>query len=284
MEGRAPTTVKTLIRATVPRSLRNWLRSPSKSSEWLWDYARFALGERKILQYSPEWSIVCHPRVFKVAYQSQISDAEQRQEFAGFISHCCPDMVLFDVGAHFGMFSLAAAHFGGRAIAVDPSATAIRMIKIQSQLNQCSHRIEALLAAVTESSGVIQLLGSGVFSNGYFRVSGGRSARELTSVPATTIDEMVQRYGAPTHLKVDVEGHEAAVLRGARSALVRFSPLVFIELHNELAESEGVDPKAAVNELAALGYHTFNLDGEPIGRDEILHRPIIRVTARRADL
>lgn len=228
--------------------------------------------------------MVCHPRVFKVAYQAQIADVEQRQEFNGFMSRCYPDMLLFDVGAHFGMFSLAAAHFGGRAVAVDPSATAIRMIAIQSHLNQCSDRIETVLAAATESSGVMQLLGSGVFSDGYFRVAGGRSARELTSLPAITVDEMVQRYGAPTHLKIDVEGHEAAVLRGARSALVQFSPLVFIELHNELTASEGVDPKAAIDELAALGYRTFTLNGEPIERDEILNRPIIRVTARRADI
>lgn len=284
MEGLAPTPVKSLIRAAVPRSLRNWLRSPSKSSEWLWDSARFKLGTRQVLQISPEWSMVCHPRVFKVAYQAQIADVEQRQEFNGFMSRCYPDMLLFDVGAHFGMFSLAAAHFGGRAVAVDPSATAIRMIAIQSHLNQCSDRIETVLAAATESSGVMQLLGSGVFSDGYFRVAGGRSARELTSLPAITVDEMVQRYGAPTHLKIDVEGHEAAVLRGARSALVQFSPLVFIELHNELTASEGVDPKAAIDELAALGYRTFTLNGEPIERDEILNRPIIRVTARRADI
>jgi FkbM family methyltransferase len=273
--------ITTVIRAVVPRIVRNWVRSPSRSFEWLWDSARFWLGSTEILRLSPEWSIVCHPRAYKVGYQAQISDPEQRDEFHSFMSHCRPDMLLFDIGAHFGMFSLAAAHFGGRAIAVDPSKAAVRMIGIQTNLNQCAERIQAVLAAVSEANGIMGLLSSGVYSNGYLRVAKGRSTRELTSVPTVTIDHLVERYGSPTHLKIDVEGHETAVLRGGRIALTRTSPLVFLELHNEMVASEGGDPSSALQELIALGYHTFSSRGKSIDAHEILERPIIRVVARR---
>jgi FkbM family methyltransferase len=273
--------ITTVIRAVVPRIVRNWVRSPSRSFEWLWDSARFRLGSTEILRLSPEWSMICHPRAYKVGYQAQISDPEQRDEFRSFMSHCRPDMLLFDIGAHFGMFSLAAAHFGGRAIALDPSKEAVSMIRIQANLNQCAERVQAVLAAVSEMSGTMGLLSSGVYSNGYLRVAKGRSARELTSVPAVTIDQLVERYGSPTHLKIDVEGHEAAVLRGGRIALTRISPFVFLELHNEMVASEGGDPNSALEELIALGYKMFSTGGESINTYEILKRPIIRVVARR---
>lgn len=63
------------------------------------------------------------------------------------------------------------------------------------------------------------MLSAGVFSDGYFRLVKGRSQSELTQTPATTVDQITQQFGSPTHIKIDAEGHEAAVLRGARSTM-----------------------------------------------------------------
>ena len=190
-------------------------------------------------------------------------------------------MFLFDIGAHFGVFSLAAAHFGGKAIAVDPSPSAARMISTQAALNGCSNSVQILRAAVSDANGTIGMLSAGVFAFGFFIVAEGRSKRELTKTPSMTIDRMVLQFGAPTHIKIDVEGHEAAVLRGAKFALGQFSPLLFLELHNEMVRSEGGDPNAALDELTALGYSRFTLNGEAVDRHAILERPIIRVVVRR---
>jgi FkbM family methyltransferase len=277
-------TVKDLIRATVPRPVRNWLRSPSKSAEWLWDSARFYFGAKRVLPLMPDWSIICHPQAYKAAYQAQVSDSDQRAEFQHFLSCCSSEMFLFDIGAHFGVFSLAAAHFGGKAVAVDPSPTATRMIATQAKLNGSANHIQILRAAVSDANGVMGLLSAGVFTYGYFKVAKGRSKRELTETPAITLDEMVHQFGVPTHIKIDVEGHEAAVLRGGQATLAMHSPILFLELHNEMIRSEGGDPNSALDELARLGYEPFDLDDKIIGRNAVLSKPIIRVVARRADL
>jgi FkbM family methyltransferase len=191
-------------------------------------------------------------------------------------------MFLLDIGAHFGVFSLAAAHFGGRAIAIDPSPIATRMIEIQSALNGFSDSIRIIQAAATNEGGSVDMLSSGVFSDGYFKMIQGKAKSELTRTRAITIDQLTNQYGPPTHIKIDVEGQEAAVLLGGRKALDQYSPILFLELHNEMITSEGGDPNLALNELAQLDYETFSLKGNSLKRDFILQKPLIRMVAARA--
>jgi FkbM family methyltransferase len=272
---------KTLIRSVVPRAARNWLRSPSKSAEWLWNRALFSLGVTRTAPLLSDWGLLCHPHVYRIVVRDQIEDPEQSAEFRNFVSHCSRAMFLFDVGAHFGVFSLTAAHFGGRAVAVDPSPTATRMIACQAALNGLADRIQILRAALSDAAGTLALLSSGVFSDGYFQVAKGRPRRELTEFPAITVDQMTAELGMPTHVKIDVEGHEGAVIRGARHTLAEHSPVLFLEIHNEMIRSGGGDPSSLLDELDRLGYATFSVAGESIDRPSILARPIVRIVARR---
>jgi FkbM family methyltransferase len=273
--------LKRIVRATVPRTIRNWLRSPSKSAAWLWDATSFSLGMTKKLSLSPEWTVVCHPHFYKVVHGAQIVDPEQAEEFRNFSRHCAKGMVLFDIGAHFGIFSLAAAHFGGRAVAVDPSPTATKMIATEAALNGVAKDIKILQAAVSDCAGPVGMLSSGVFSDGYFKFARGRAHSDLTQTQAFTVDQLAGQFGLPTHIKIDVEGHEAAVLRGSRSTLRAASPTVFLEIHNEIVAAEGLDPDSTLDELDEVGYAAFGLDASPISREEILCRPIIRIVASR---
>jgi FkbM family methyltransferase len=273
--------MKTVIRAIVPRAMRNWLRSPSKSMKWLWNCAQFSLGFTCVARLLPDWDLRCHPHAYEVLVRDQIHDPDQSAEFRNFVSHCSDSMLLFDVGAHFGVFSLVTAHFGGRAVAVDPSPTATRMIAVQAALNGLTDKIQIVRAALSDANGTLALLGSGAFSDGYFQVTKGRSRSELTEMPAVTLDRMAEQFGAPTHVKIDVEGHEVAVIRGARQLLTEHSPVLFLEIHNKLILSAGGNPAALLDDLDRLGYATFSVSGEAVGRQAILSKPIVRIVGKR---
>lgn len=250
---------------------------------WVWDAAMFSVGRTRTLRISPDISIVCHPRAYKVAYEAQIADPEQSAEFQKFLSCCSAKMFLFDIGAHFGIFSLAAAHLGATAIAVDPSPIATQMIAKQAALNGWTSKIQIIEAAVNDGGGTMEMLSTGVFGNGYFKFDEGRSRKELTQTRAITIDQMSCKFGAPTHIKIDVEGHEAAVLRGGRETFNQCSPVLFLELHNEMIVQQGGDRHAALDEIKSLGYSIFSLDGIELDRTEIFEKPIFRVVASRGD-
>jgi FkbM family methyltransferase len=275
--------VKNAIRAVVPHSVRNSLRSPWRSAAWLWDSAAYSLGRTKAIELAPGWNLICHPHFYKVVHSAQLADSEQSEEFRNFFARCSEKMFLFDIGAHFGVFSLAAAHRGGRAVAVDPSPTAIDMITVETKLNRCADRVHTLQAAVSDATGDMSLLSSGPFSEGYFKVVRGRMERDLTKTHAVTLDQMASEFGTPTHIKIDVEGHEASVLEGARKLLAEKSPFLFLELHNDMISEEGGDPAEALNILDSLGYQVHGPDGDAMTRNAILRLPIVRVTAERDD-
>ena len=120
--------LKTAIRSLVPRAVRNSLRSPAKALNWLSQSVQFGLGVTKQMRVSEDLILRCHPLAFQSAQRAQIGDPEQSAEFRQFVTYCGPEMFLFDIGASFGIFSLACAGLGGKALAVDPSHTAAKMI------------------------------------------------------------------------------------------------------------------------------------------------------------
>jgi FkbM family methyltransferase len=250
--------------------------------EWLWDSISFSVGATKELALLPGWPLICHPRVYKTLLRSQVTDPEQSAEFHNFVKYCEKSMCLFDIGASYGAFSFVAAHFGGTAIAVDPSPIATKLIKVQVRLNRYDQNIRIVEACVSDTSGEAEMLSSGVFSDGYFRMMRGRSSRELTKTRAVTIDQLTDEFGSPTHIKIDVEGHEAAVLRGAKRTLARRSPLLFLELHNEMIRSEGNDPGRVLEDLAEMNYEMLSVDGAEVDRSTILQMPICRLLGRQS--
>jgi FkbM family methyltransferase len=281
--------VKQLLRRILPRGLRNVLRAPGKSLRWGWHRLRFALGARQTVAIRPGWSLVCHPLAYRHSYVAQQTDPEQVAEFDAFLAACTPGMTLLDIGAHFGLFSLAALHHGGpeaRALAVDASPTAVEMVRVQAALNGVADRLQVVQACVCDQpAGVRGMVAVGVLADGYFAAPAEHhTARDLTSVRVVTLDQLVDRGGfRPSHIKIDVEGFEGQVLKGGEKVLTGCpAPLLFLELHNRLIRERGEDPAEVLGLLDRFGYTLCDPAGAPLGRHTLLARPLVRVSARRA--
>ncbi|HVA18536.1 MAG TPA: FkbM family methyltransferase, partial [Candidatus Dormibacteraeota bacterium] len=95
------------------------------------------------------------------------------------------------------------------------------------------------------------------------------------------IDAMTRRFGAPTHIKIDVEGYEAEVLHGARETLNSCAPLLFVELHNDVLRAEGGDPYSVLEQLTGAGYTLHTLTGAEFPRTTSLRAPLVHLIAKR---
>lgn len=167
--------------------------------------------------------------------------------------------VAFDIGAHVGNRTRALDALGCRVVAVEPQADLARIVR-----------------AVTKRSGRVvvleQLLSSGAgtqtlwLSDGHPTVAtsatdwrderakeegfAGVTWTRAIEVDATTLDHLIERYGVPAFVKIDVEGAEPAVLAG----LTQPVPAVSFEyLPSALEQVE-----RCARRLLELGPYRFN--------------------------
>jgi len=278
--------MKAVSRKALPRGLRNWLRSPLQSLQWARFEFQAGMGWLSAVDLRDDWHFRSHPAAMPFAYHVQVDDPEQRREFDEFVSRCSPGMRLFDLGSHFGVFSLAALHYGGpaaRSVAVDPSPLAIRMVSFQARANNVEDRLHLRLAAAGTAGGMTSMVAAGIESAGYFvPLSVDHPPAEQTRVPTVSVDELAAEFGPPTHLKIDVEGAEWSVLQGAEATLRRSdAPVIFLELHNDILRRRGDDPWRVLEQLQSRCYRVLEDDGRPISPETTLDRPVVRVIAER---
>jgi FkbM family methyltransferase len=278
--------LKTIARRSVPRWVRNWVRSPLRSVHWIWNELQYQVGYRTNIELRPGWSILCHPASYRMAYSAQTRDPEQVAEFDGFVANCNFGMVLFDIGAHFGIFSLAALHFGGpnsRAVAVDPSPRALHMLKRQARMNNVLNRLTTIQAAVGSGTGNLAMVSTGVKGSDYFLAPIDHPESELIHVTELTIDELTGTTGlTPTHVKIDVEGFEAKVLRGGHCLFTKYAPVLFLELHTKIICERNSDPEESLHLLKGFGYRLFTSEGHPVCSHDLLEHPLVRCIARKS--
>lgn len=253
------------IRRWVPRSLRNALRRPDATRRRLLAKLRYLSGLSESVQPTPGWVLRCHPLCVE-EFRAFELDPEQRRELQTFVGHCRPGMRFMDVGAHWGMFTLAALHHGGpetRCLDIEASDAAAAVLADNLALNGVSQQVALVNAACGDRSGRLAMLTTGAGGADYFVVP-DTERPDCIQVEQVTIDQMSQvHHFLPTHLKVDVEGYEEEVLTGAAQVLREQRPLLFLELHGDFIRRRGGDPERVLQLLTEAGYgHWRDVGGE----------------------
>jgi FkbM family methyltransferase len=145
--------------------------------------------------------------------------------------------VVYDVGAHAGYFTLAAARLVGEAgsvVAFEPDSRNRSALEAHVNRNQLEN-VRVIPKAVWSASGSV---GFAQDDTHYDRSYGHVEVLAETRVEAVALDDLHDER-APDLIKVDVEGGEADVLAGAVRTLSRARPIVILEAHSAEG-SEGV--------------------------------------------
>ena len=173
------------------------------------------------------------------------------------------DAVFVDVGAHIGYYSLkAAAALGrrGRVIAVEPNPPTLKELQGNISASNAS-QVHVYPVACSDRESTVTLYGAPRANTGQSSLSRANAGQTGTvaaeyrvrarRLDAIVLDEGVQRVDV---IKIDVEGAETLVLRGAQWTLDRFHPVVIVELIEKQLRAMGTSSAELHRLLASHGY------------------------------
>jgi len=147
--------------------------------------------------------------------------------------------VVFDIGANVGFYTLLASTLvgaGGHVYAFEPLPRNIDYLRQHLLLNQVNN-VTVIEAAASAGTGFATFEDGGPSAMGHLSLSGS------LQVKTVGIDDLISRgiVRSPDVLKLDVEGDEMLVLSGARSALERSKPTIFLATHGPQVHREACE-------------------------------------------
>jgi FkbM family methyltransferase len=176
-----------------------------------------------------------------------------------------PGMTFVDVGACYGVYTLVAAKLvgaKGRVIAFEPASRSYAVLQENIKLNGLAN-VRPYRVALSDRIG---------FSRLYHQPDPGRNSLGVPEgisgapeeVETNTLDSVLG--SGPSErvdvMKLDVEGAEELVFRGAREILTTAHPAIIFEVNPEAVTALGLSPRGAWDILDRMGYSTFRaLDG-----------------------
>jgi len=181
--------------------------------------------------------------------------------------HVQPGMVIFDVGAHVGLFTLLLARWAGptgRIFAFEPAAVTRLALMDHLALNDLADRVCVCPLAISDREGKAFLYAIANSPENTLSAMHGRLPRaQGAPITVTTIDAFCEtRFLAPALIKMDIEGYEIHALRGARRTLSRQRPIIVVELHPMNWPEIGVSANEVVQLLGEVNYRLRPLDGQ----------------------
>lgn len=211
----------------------------------------------------------CEPGLWWIARDDGVSEelftgvfeVDERRFVRQFLK---PGMVVLDVGAHSGYYTLLTSKLVGRAgrvFAFEPSPRELRRLRQHVWLNRCRN-VTVEPVALADRRGEADLF---VFD----RATGCNSLRPADSkaasavrVPLKTLDEFFAAgvFATVDLVKMDIEGAELAALCGAERTFRTARPVLLCEVHDKRTAPWGYAARDIIDLVAAWGYRWYSLD------------------------
>ena len=170
--------------------------------------------------------------------------------------------VFVDCGANIGVYTLKAATLVGEqgsVIAFEPGHESATRLEKNVSLNKFP-QVKIVRKALAEKNGIAQLYHTGGGPVAFSLIAGG-TATGHEDVEITTLDTALRELGI-TRLdcfKIDVEGAESLVIRGALDSIRKYRPKIIFEINSAGTHRSGRRASEAWDLLHEIGYSFFFL-------------------------
>jgi FkbM family methyltransferase len=186
------------------------------------------------------------------------------EHFAELFSYLvAPGDRCIDVGANVGVHTIRLAKLvgaDGEVIGIEPNEEAARRAVSNLALNQVANARVVHAAATDQSGGYVELYLPGTQDTNRARASvlpHDYLTGSVAKVPTVSIDDLCS--GPVALIKIDVEGHEGAVVTGAAATIDRCFPTIVFEYAPQLLRNPAQSP---FSWLAGRGYEMLRVRHE----------------------
>ena len=212
------------------------------------------------LFFGKKMRLPLHDEAIKYLYFFGSLQKTEIQLIVFLIKNLSETDVFYDVGANYGFYSLLA-----KEVAPDCAVHVFEpQASLQEYLQQNLPAVKRNQIALTDTVGSIDFYegfdtgASGKSSTKLESVSSRKETYQKVTVESTTLDEYIKTNAIPTFIKIDVEGAEISVLRGARQLLKKHKPTIAMEVW--LGNKQQDDTHKATDLLLSLGYKEYDID------------------------
>lgn len=204
--------------------------------------------------------------------------------------------VVYDVGAHTGMFSIALAKAGCHVVSFEPVPATLVKLRLSVAESGMHDRITIIPHGVSnqDEQVIIHQFSDETFNSLFPRSEQQQQHYQLEAsghaeIHVQTLDCLRTEFNlpAPALMKIDIEGAELYALQGAEKLLLQYRPYMVIEFSTENCANAGYQRHEIVHELQRHNYTAFGLfrnsDETLFGADHFDDRRIWNLVAVPAE-
>jgi FkbM family methyltransferase len=221
---------------------------------WILRAAKLLLGDAPVRFDVGGGAFIEGPLSDWVIVWSFMRGHERDAPFQKSLSLLRPGDVAIDAGANLGIWSLLAAKRGARVQAFEPVPAIAARLKQHAGSLVAIHQV-----ALGAERGVLPFFAVPDGNTGASSLSRHHEQSVQIDVAVERLDDLVERAD---FLKVDVEGAEILVFRGAKRILsADDAPIVFFEVNDRFCQSFGTTSAGVKQFLAGCGYGIYRWNG-----------------------
>lgn len=213
------------------------------------------------------------------------NSGQELTELEIFSALQAPNSIIWDIGANFGLYSVICAtklNHEGKIYAVEPHRHAVKLLQQNIARNLLANRVTVVEGAVSDEDGLASFFESQEAAFSGLSDTGRAEVEAVRQVKTWRLDTLWQQTGkhAIDLLKIDVEGYEGAVLKGAFSCLEN-SPNAIIQLEfssKNLNDERKDQLNASLKELEERHWRIWRTPNndkflQPVSSEELFATP-----------